>query len=96
MRLFKKGKICIIAKFHRTDIVIYSHSRVGKTPSYRQIWYSVYVGQTSDTEKLDSVEPLDCQLNVGVDERQLKSGWCLNEIEYFLFPLPQSEQYHPD
>ena len=32
--LFKKGKTCIIAKFRRTDLVISSHSREGKTPSY--------------------------------------------------------------
>ena len=32
--LFRKGKTCIIAKFHRTDLVFFSHSRDGKTPSY--------------------------------------------------------------
>ena len=30
MGLFKKGKTYIIAKFHRTDSVICSHSREGK------------------------------------------------------------------
>ena len=29
-----KGKIHIIAKFHRTDLVICSHSRERKPPSY--------------------------------------------------------------
>ena len=29
-----KGKIRIIAKFHRTDLVICSHSRERKPPSY--------------------------------------------------------------
>ena len=29
-----KGKIRIIAKFHRTDLVIFSHSRERKPPSY--------------------------------------------------------------
>ena len=29
-----KGKTCIIAKFHRTDLVICGHSREKKTPSY--------------------------------------------------------------
>ena len=29
--LFRKGKICIIGKFHRTDLGICSHSREGKT-----------------------------------------------------------------
>ena len=32
-----KGKTGIIAKFHRTDLVICSHSREGRTPSYSQI-----------------------------------------------------------
>ena len=31
--LFRKGKICIVAKFHRADLVICSYSREGKTPS---------------------------------------------------------------
>ena len=35
--LFRKGKIGIIAKFHRTDLVIWSHSRGTKTLSYSQI-----------------------------------------------------------
>ena len=30
-------KTCVIAKFHRTDIVTCSHSREGKTPSDSQI-----------------------------------------------------------
>ena len=37
MGLFRKGKTLIIAKFHRTDLVICSHSREGKTLSYSQI-----------------------------------------------------------
>ena len=37
MGLFSKGKTCIIAKFQKTDLVICSHSRQGKTPSYSQI-----------------------------------------------------------
>ena len=32
--LLWKDKTRIIAKFHRTDLVIYSHSREGKTLSY--------------------------------------------------------------
>ena len=32
--LFRKGKICIVAKFQRSDVVICSHSREGKTLSY--------------------------------------------------------------
>ena len=35
--LFRTGKIGIIAKFHRTDLVIWSHSRGTKTPSYSRI-----------------------------------------------------------
>ena len=35
--LFRKGKTSIIAKFHRTDLVIFSHSREWKIPSYGQI-----------------------------------------------------------
>ena len=31
MGLFRKGKTCIIAKFHGTDLVICSHSRERKT-----------------------------------------------------------------
>ena len=34
MGLFRKGKTCNIAKFQRTDLVICSHSREGKTLSY--------------------------------------------------------------
>ena len=37
MGLFRKGKIGIVAKFHRTDLVIGSHSRGTKTQSYSQI-----------------------------------------------------------
>ena len=37
MGLFRKGKTKIIAKFYRTDLVIYSHSREGKTLSYSHI-----------------------------------------------------------
>ena len=37
MGLLRKGKILIIAKFHRTDLVTFSHSREGKTPSYSRI-----------------------------------------------------------
>ena len=37
MGLFRKGKTCNIAKFHRTDLVICSQSREGKTLSYSQI-----------------------------------------------------------
>ena len=35
--LFTKGKFHIVAKFQRTDLAIYSHSREGKTLSYSQI-----------------------------------------------------------
>ena len=35
--LFRKGKTSIIAIFHRSDLVICSRSREGKTPSYSQI-----------------------------------------------------------
>ena len=35
--MFQKGKTCIIAKLHRTDVVICSHSREGKTLSFSQI-----------------------------------------------------------
>ena len=35
--LFRKGKICILATFHRTDLVICSHSREGKPLYYSQI-----------------------------------------------------------
>ena len=37
MGLFRKVKIGIIAKFHRTDLVICSHSIGKKTPSYSRI-----------------------------------------------------------
>ena len=33
----RRVETCFIAKFHRTDLVIFSHSREGKTPSYSQI-----------------------------------------------------------
>ena len=32
--LVRKGKFCVIVKFQRTDLVICSYSRQGKTPSY--------------------------------------------------------------
>ena len=32
--LFRKGETGITAKLHRTDLVICSHSREGKIPSY--------------------------------------------------------------
>ena len=35
--LFWKGKTRIIARFHRTDLVICNHSGEGKTPSYSVI-----------------------------------------------------------
>ena len=35
--MFRKGKTCITTKFHRTDIVICSHSRERETPSYSGI-----------------------------------------------------------
>ena len=35
--LFRKGETRITAKLHRTDLVICTHSREGKTPSYLQI-----------------------------------------------------------
>ena len=31
------GRIKLIAKFHRTDLVIFGYSRGGKTPSYSQM-----------------------------------------------------------
>ena len=37
MGLFRKGKTCVTAKFQRTDIIICSHSREGKTLSYSRI-----------------------------------------------------------
>ena len=37
MGLFRKAKTHIRAKFHWTDLVIYSHSREGKTLSYSRI-----------------------------------------------------------
>ena len=35
--LFRKGKARITAKLHRTDLIICTHSREGKTPSYSRI-----------------------------------------------------------
>ena len=35
--LVRKGKTLTIAKFYRTNIVIFSHSREGRTLSYSQI-----------------------------------------------------------
>ena len=37
LALFRKSKIGIIAKFHRTDLVLWSHSRGTKTLSYSRI-----------------------------------------------------------
>ena len=37
MGLFRKGRTRTIAKFHRTDLVIYDHSRKGKTPPYNKV-----------------------------------------------------------
>ena len=41
--LFRKGKSLIIAKFHRTDLVICSHSKERKSPSYSQINTVLYI-----------------------------------------------------
>ena len=35
--MFRKGKICIVANFLRTNLVISGHSRERKTLSYSQI-----------------------------------------------------------
>ena len=35
--LFKRGKTRISAKLHRTDLIICTHSREGKTPFYSRI-----------------------------------------------------------
>ena len=35
--MFRKGKTSIVAKFHRTDLVIFSHSRERKCQSYSRI-----------------------------------------------------------
>ena len=37
MGLFRKGKTHIIAKFHRTDLVVGSHLGEGQTPTYSPI-----------------------------------------------------------
>ena len=37
LELFTKGDTCIKAKFHRTDLVVCSHFREGRTLSYSQI-----------------------------------------------------------
>ena len=37
MGLFRKGKTRNVAKFHRADLVTFSHSREGKTLSYSRI-----------------------------------------------------------
>ena len=37
MGLIMKGKSLIVAKFHRTDLVICCHSKGGKTLSYSRI-----------------------------------------------------------
>ena len=34
---FRKGKTCIIGEFHRTGLVICTHSKEGKSSSYSQI-----------------------------------------------------------
>ena len=47
MRLFRKGKTHIIAKYLRTDLVICSHSREAETPSYSRIntVYKIYIDE---------------------------------------------------
>ena len=37
MGLFRKGKTCITAKLHRTDLIICTHSKEGNTMSYSRI-----------------------------------------------------------
>ena len=44
MALFRKDKTHITAKLHRTDLIICTHSREGKTPSYSQINMVVDLG----------------------------------------------------
>ena len=50
--MFKKGKICITAKFHRTDLVICSYSRERKTPPYSQI---NIIGQNVHANSFDNI-----------------------------------------
>ena len=69
--LFRKGKTGITAKFHWTDLVIFSHCRERKTPSYSRrnrvsvcikvIWtfmlrVSKYMGQLP--------QPCHCELDI--------------------------------
>ena len=57
MGLFRKGKTCIIAKFHRTDLVICSHSRERKTPSYSRINTVSYLND-NECHKTPTLQPL--------------------------------------
>ena len=52
MGLFRKDKTCIIAKFCRADLLIRSHSREGKPPSYSQI---NKVNRATEIDKCQSV-----------------------------------------
>ena len=55
MELFWKGKTRIMVKFHRTDVVICSHSREGKTLSYSQI-NTVYQGFLEKKKRIKMLE----------------------------------------
>ena len=35
MGLLRKGETCVIAEFHRTDLVTFSHSREGENPVFK-------------------------------------------------------------
>ena len=52
--LFRKGKTHILAKFHRSDLVICGHSREGKTTSYSQI--NTVTGMSIISENSWSIE----------------------------------------
>ena len=48
---FRMGRTCIIAKFHRTDLVIYSHSRERKPCLTADLlWLLVYVIHSAEIE----------------------------------------------
>ena len=80
--VFRKGKTHIIAKFHRTDLVICSHSREGKTPFYNQI----YTGYILHSLKLQNhLHELHCFL--GMITTQIVKSFLLSLFFFFFVGL---------
>ena len=94
MELFKKGRICIIGKFHRTDIVICSHSddsREGKTLSYSQI-NTVFCWLKDSEELFCDIIADDCASIKSCVHMQIKTKCSKTSTKSVLFYICKLER----